>query len=459
MLVYSSWFWFNPRCFYNGVLFFITVLLHLTNVRFHDFRYFRIINMKQTILIALLLQLSVFLFAQEITDTIPAPVADTVLRITNLNPYFTLHVDSSLNYKLDINKDERKYYWYLKNSPLGLRINKDNGLLTFKADKAYFLSGKLKYDTEYKVMLGVQNLFYPSDKFDTSFTIVFFNTEIVTSKARPSVSGSVYIDEGDTLRFSISCENGNFPVEFINFESSLPLHTKLPVNRCGDEFIWGIPYDFVKENDSAKLKKVRLYFIASDKFKNKDTSAVYVTVRDALNYPQKKLEYEKVVTDYKRYIEQLKFTFRTMDKKIKRVRGSRIAFDMTASSTALAGTILSTSSNESQKNTGRVLPAVGLTLVPVKEAVAPNKVNEQNIVSQVRSSIRRLEFLLSENSLLIEKDEEIVQKITKLKSELKQVQLQLIDVPLEGIDILDPQEANQYFNNPKVNKKYRLQKK
>ncbi|HEX4959064.1 MAG TPA: hypothetical protein VFV46_12860 [Lacibacter sp.] len=415
--------------------------------------------MKQILLLAAGLFFAFSVSAQEKTDSVIVPDADTILRIRNLNPYFTLHVDSSLSYKLEINKEESKYYWYLKNSLLGLRINKDNGLLTFKAEKAYFLSGKLKYDTEYKVMLGVQNLFNPSERADTAFTIVFFNTEVVTSKARPSVSGIITVDEGDTLRFRIGCENGNFPVEFINFESSLPLKTESSITKCGDEFRWGIPYDFVKDNDTLKTKSVRLLFIATDKFRNRDTAIVRINVRDALNYPQKKMEYEKTVSDYNRYIQQLKFTFRSLDKKIKKVRGSRIAFDMTSSSSALAGTILSTSANESQKNVGRVLPAVGVTLVPVKEAVAPNKVNEQNMVSQVRSSIRRLEFVLSENSLIGEKDMEIVQKTARLKAELKQSQLQLIDVPLEGIDILDPLQANQYFNDPKVNKKYNRRKK
>ncbi|XVJ65842.1 MAG: hypothetical protein HEQ40_06660 [Lacibacter sp.] len=415
--------------------------------------------MKQILLLTAGLFFAFSISAQEKTDSVLVPEADTILRIRNLNPYFTLHVDSSLNYKLEINKEESKYYWYLKNSPLGLRINKDNGLLTFKAEKAYFLSGKLKYDTEYKVMLGVQNLFNPADRADTSFTIVFFNTEVVTSKARPSVSGIVTVDEGDTLRFTIGCENGNFPVEFINFESSLPLKTESSITKCGDEFRWGIPYDFVKDNDTLKTKSVRLLFIATDKFRNRDTALLRINVRDALNYPQKKMEYEKTVSDYNRYIQQLKFTFRSLDKKIKKVRGSRIAFDMTSSSTALAGTIMSTSPNESQKNVGRVLPAVGVTLVPVKEAVAPNKVNEQNMVSQVRSNIRRLEFVLSENSLIGEKDMEIVQKTARLKAELKQSQLQLIDVPLEGVDILDPLQANQYFNDPKVNKKYNRRKK
>ena len=60
--------------------------------------------------------------------------ADSTLRIRNINPYFTLHVDSTLKYAFEINKDQSQYYWYLKNSPVGLKINKDDGLLTFKAD-------------------------------------------------------------------------------------------------------------------------------------------------------------------------------------------------------------------------------------------------------------------------------------------------------------------------------------
>ena len=63
---------------------------------------------------------------------------NAVLRIRNLNPYITLHVDSTLLYNLEVNKNPSHYFWYLKNSPLGLKINKDNGLLTFKADKSYF---------------------------------------------------------------------------------------------------------------------------------------------------------------------------------------------------------------------------------------------------------------------------------------------------------------------------------
>src|SRR5436853_3748804 len=84
---------------------------------------------------------------------------DTPLRITNLEPFMTLHVDSTLNYKLDINKpDSIKYFWFLRNAPIGLRLNKDNGVLSFRADKSFFLSGKLKYDQPYNVLVGVQNL-------------------------------------------------------------------------------------------------------------------------------------------------------------------------------------------------------------------------------------------------------------------------------------------------------------
>ena len=387
----------------------------------------------------------------------PQPL-DTSLRIRNLNPYFTLHVDSSLTYKLDINKEAINYFWYLKNSPVGLRINKDNGLLTFKADKAYFLSGRLKYDVEYKVQVGVQNLNNPVEKTDTMFTIVFFNTEIIQSKIRPSVSATVTVDEGDTARFILNCENGNFPIEYINFESSIPIKPEKAITKCQDEFIWWIPYDFVKDNDAGKVKEFRLLFVGADKFRNKDTASVRIIVRDAINYPQKKQEYEKLVTDYNRYIQQLKFTFRTLDKKIRKTRNSRVAFDMTASSSALAGTILSTSKNEDQKNVGRVLPAVGVTLVPVKEAVSPNKVNDQNSVSLVRTSIRRLEYILQENGLVGEKDPDIIAKTTKMRTDLKQIQLQLIDVPLEEINIEDPKDANKYFEDPKVNRKYRNKK-
>src|SRR3982750_1536121 len=97
--------------------------------------------------------------------------ADSALRIININPDFNVHVDSMLSYQFMINRDPARYYWYLKNSPAGLKIEKDNGLLTFRPDKSYFLSGKLKYDYDYKVIIGVQNLSNAKDKYDTSFSL------------------------------------------------------------------------------------------------------------------------------------------------------------------------------------------------------------------------------------------------------------------------------------------------
>src|SRR5580693_7042247 len=159
-------------------------------------------------------------FSQDTTRRVSLSVADSlritqdsVLRIKNLNPYFTLHVDSTLNYKLEINKEPSRYFWFLKNSPVGLHINKDNGTLTFKAEKSYFLSGKLKYDNEYKVNIAVQNLDNPKERVDTSFTILFFTTEITPSHVKPSVSSTLYIEEGDTINFKVECETGSFPIE------------------------------------------------------------------------------------------------------------------------------------------------------------------------------------------------------------------------------------------------------
>src|SRR5574340_640091 len=54
-------------------------------------------------------------------DTVFVKSADTVLRIKNFSPYFTLHVDSTLDYHFAINRDPEQYHWYLKNSPVGLR--------------------------------------------------------------------------------------------------------------------------------------------------------------------------------------------------------------------------------------------------------------------------------------------------------------------------------------------------
>ena len=383
---------------------------------------------------------------------------DTVLRIKNLNPYFTLHVDSSLQYNLEINKDESGYYWYLRNSPIGLRINKDNGILTFKVEKSYFLSGKLKYDKEYPVYLGVQSLNDPTEKVDTFFTIVFYNTDIIPSKVKPSVSSTLYAEEGDTISFRIQCENGSFPIENIMFYANTPLKNYSTVTKCNEEFIWSPAFDFVKETDSGKVKILLLNFVGVTRFMIKDTATIKIIIRDALNYPLALADYNMQVRNINNYILQLKYTFLQLDKRVKKVKNVRTTFDITSSTTALTGSILSSSADPGTQKTGKVLPSVGVSLVPIKEAVAPQKVYDQNQASLVRTSIKRLDYIVRDNNLIGERDADISRKTNKLKDELKQIQIQLIDIPIEITNNMTEEELNEYFNSPKVNKKYRTKR-
>jgi hypothetical protein len=387
-------------------------------------------------------------------DSIEAP-----LRIKNLNPYFTLHVDSTLNYNLEINKDEANYYWFLRNSPVGLRINKDNGQLSFKADKTLFLSGKLKYDNEYRVNIGVQNLNDPSMRVDTSFSILFYNTDIIHSRLKPTVSSTLTVDEGDTVSFKVQCENGNFSIDNITFFANMPLKNFTLVKKCDDDFIWSPPFDFVKETDSGRVRILLLSFVGANKFNVRDTAIVRVVIRDALNYPLAKQEYDLQVSIINTYLLQLKYTFVQLDKRVKKVKNTRTTFDITGSTTALTGSIMSTSTSESTKKTGQIMPSLGVSLVPIKEAVAPQKVFDQNQASTVRAAVKRLTYMIQDNSLVGERDPDITKKMNKLKEELKQIQIQLIDVPIEMTAEMTEEELNRYINSPRVNKKYRLKKK
>jgi len=58
--------------------------------------------------------------------------------------------------------------------------------------------------------------------------------------------------------------------------------------------------------------------------------------------------------------------------------------------------------------------------------------------------------------LIGEKDPEILTKLAKIRAELKAVQVQLVDVPLVDTGEFSEEELNNYFNSPKVNKKYKL---
>jgi hypothetical protein len=294
---------------------------------------------------------------------------------------------------------------------------------------------------------------------DTSFNLVFFNTEIVRSVLKPTINGTAWIEEGDTLRFRVLCETGSFPFDNILTFTSIPIGSFTPVQQCNDQFVWSPSYDLVKETDSGKVKIVVLSFIGSTKFKQKDTAQVKIIIRNGLDYPLALEQYSQVVHDMNSYILKLKYTFLQLDRSIKKTKGARTAFDLTAASAALTGTVLSTSDDEQSKRAGRILPSVGLVITPIKEASAPNKNAEQNQATLIRSSIKRLEYVLQDQSLAGERDPQLVQKMNKIKEELKQSQLQLIDVPLELANNMTEDELNSYFNSKKVNKKYNLKKK
>ncbi len=432
---------------------------------------------KLFIILLVLLIYNVRAFAQR--DTIPKPdslpkidtiprdsllmtpkpiVEDSILRITNLNPYITLHVDSTLSYKLDINKEPQSYYWFLRNAPVGLKINKDNGILTFKAEKSYFLSGRLKYDNEYKVSLGVQNLKNAKEKVDTFFTLVFYSTEILPSRVKPTISSMLYVDEGDTVNFKVQCEAGSFAIENIATITNIPIKNIQLVKKCDDDFIWAIPFDFIKDGDTAKQRTLVVNFIGNNKFFTKDTATVRIIVRDALNYPQRYVEYNKTVRDIKYYILQMKFSFKELDKKVRKTKNSRTGFDLASGTSALGGTVASSVASNGSNTIGKILPSVGVALVPVKEAVSPVKSYEQNSASLVRTSIRRLEYAISDNALTGDRDTDVLAKSKRLKDELKSIQVQLIDVPAMDTGNLSEEELNNYFNNPRVNKKYKVTK-
>jgi hypothetical protein len=390
--------------------------------------------------------------------TLPPVVnPDSILRIINLNPYFTVQVDSVLMYDLQINKPTENYYWFMKNAPVGVKIDRNSGLLYFKAEKSFFKSGKLKFDLPYPVEVGVQNLRDPKERFESSFTIMFYSTEVLVSKLKPTVGNLLLLEEGDSIRFRVQCEEGTFPIEQITINTNEPISNFKSVNKCNDEFAWMIPYDFIRDNDTAR-KILLIQFIATDKFRNRDTSSVRLVIKPGINYIQKNNEHQQIATETRKYVTNLKLTFYVISNNIKNNKTTRTGFDITGSTTAFMGTLLSTSgTSTAAKNAGKVLPSVGLSLVPVKEAVAPNKVQEQNTASQVRATIKRLDYMLTENMLVGEKDPEILQKTKKLREELKQAQLQLVDLPLVEFDPRFSQEdAEKYFNNPKVNKKYKL---
>ncbi len=393
-----------------------------------------------------------------IADTSLKPIQqeDTILRIRNLNPYLSLNGDSSLHYQLLINKDISHYFWFLKNALPGIQVER-SGMLYIRPERGLFLNGRLKFDQEYKVLLGVQNLDNPNDRIDTSFTLLFYNSEIIPSKIKPAVNNVLYVDEGDSINFRVQCEDGNFPIEKIIMTSNYPIKPLSPITKCGDDFRWSPPFGFVKGTDKDKQREVILNFIGSNKFNSRDTAVVKIIVKENINYPQKVLEYNEVKKTIQNYSNQLKATFMMLDKQVRSTKSTRNTFDLTSAASSLGGTVFSSLPTDAQKSAGKILPSVGVAMVPVKESVSPQKTAEQNSATLVRNSIKRLEYLLQNNPLVGEKDPDILIKTQKLRDELKSIQVQLIDVPL--VEVGDsPEELDKYFNNKKVNKKYRMKR-
>jgi hypothetical protein len=201
---------------------------------------------------------------------------------------------------------------------------------------------------------------------------------------------------------------------------------------------------------------VTLQFIGNDRFLNRDTAVVSLLIRPGINYPQRNEEYRTLNRELTKYIQDLKLTFYVVSRNIKSNKKTRTGFDVSASTLSLFGTILSTSATQSTKDVGKVLPSIGLTMVPVKEAVAPNKVQEQNTASQVRAAIKRLEYMQSENLLVGDRDPEIMAKMKRLRDEMKQTRVQLVDLPMVEFENVSASDVNDYFNSPRVNRKYRL---
>ena len=127
-----------------------------------------------------------------------------------------------------------------------------------------------------------------------------------------------------------------------------------------------------------------------------------------------------------------------------------------SASTVLSGAVLSSLPGDNQA-ASKIMPSVGVALVPVKEAAAPLNNYDQNTATLIRSSIKRLEYLLADNMLISERDPEILTKSRKLKEELKQTQIQLIDIPIAE-ENASPKELDAYFNDPKINKKYKVKR-
>jgi hypothetical protein len=74
----------------------------------------------------------------------------------------------------------------------------------------------------------------------------------------------------------------------------------------------------------------------------------------------------------------------------------------------------------------------------------------------VRSVAKRLEYLVSENALVGDRDPFVLAKTKKLQEEMKQARMQLVELPLVEFDEnFTKEDADKFFKDPKVNKNYK----
>jgi hypothetical protein len=116
-----------------------------------------------------------------------------------------------------------------------------------------------------------------------------------------------------------------------------------------------------------ELKSFRLALLALQ-IPGKRYSYCSLVVRDALKLSLAKEEYNQVVRMCSA-IFTAQVHFLQLDKKLKKTKNRSYHFDLTSATTSLTGT----DHSAIYKTSCKILPSVGLAMVPIKEASAPNK--------------------------------------------------------------------------------------
>jgi len=403
-------------------------------------------------------QIDTDFFAEE---SLPVAIADTTLCIINVSPCFYLYPDSAIAYQLRLNRNPSGYTWYLKNNPPAVQLDSKTGMLYIKASATLFRQQKMFFGHRYVVSLGVQNNRDPTEWTDTSFAVIFQDPAIARGQIIPSVAGDIFAEEGDTIRFTLGCDNGNALVQSIKLSTSVAIGNYTSIQRCDDVFMWAIPFDFIRDRDSLDLRELRLTFVSIDDLQKKDTAEINIVIRQGINYVEKNQEYRKTAEEVKKYVQSLKLTFYVLNKSLRFNKFSRALFDVSAALTALAPAVIPEQQDEAKTGSGwnvsKLLPGIGLTLIPIKESLVPVKVQERANANQVRAVAKKLEFALLQNNLIGHRDPAVLNMICNLHEELRQARMQLIEVPLMEFDEdLSIEDAESYFKNYRTHKRHRL---